>query len=157
MIFQQYQQVLDGNQSQTLQLVKSGDYGWACGEERDASGLPVALIYSSVHCATGKVRWERGKTYAVQPGSGQKAVGRIQITNIRRGYIQDISEEDAIAMGMTDTYFDGLPSYKNRIIPGHLCRAALADTWTIQHTKPGERYEDDPEVWILKFELVRET
>jgi len=120
-------------------------------------GLAAGSEIHSVLVGEGHLKWAVGYVYAVRPGRGQKAVGRIRITNIRREHVQDISEADAIAEGMTDTYFDGLPSYKNRVIPGHLCRAAFADTWTTIHTKPGTRWEDDPEVWVLEFELVRET
>mgnify|MGYP000975279841 CR=1 FL=1 len=46
---------------------------------------PVIRVFNGNDRAVYKL----GYTYAVQPGRGKKAVGRIQITDIRRGDVRD--------------------------------------------------------------------
>jgi hypothetical protein len=59
--------------------------------------------------------------------------------------LQDITEEEAYAEGVTDGWpLDDLP-----YLSGHGGRAVLnnfAHLWHTLHTKPGERWEDNPEV-----------
>ena len=104
-------------------------------------------------------KWQVGRTYAVQPGRGKKAVGRIRITEIRRERVQDISEEDAIAEGIyrhsdpcawTYTYQgkEGLHFFGRAVW-------AFADLWDGIHKKPDTRWADNPETWALTFEVVR--
>lgn len=40
-------------------------------------------------------RYEVGKDYAVQPGRGEKAVGRIRIKDVRRGLLAGVDANDA--------------------------------------------------------------
>jgi hypothetical protein len=95
MIFRQWQQVLDGTKTQTRVLVKPGEVLRDDGEEmRTHFNIPLP------HSMTGRAKWQVGKTYAVQPGRGQKAVGRFRVIAIRQESLQDISEEDAIAEGI---------------------------------------------------------
>ena len=101
MIFQHtYEQVMNDRKTQTRRLFKEGDYGWVCGEASNGK-----LRYSQVSNQQGdKIfnRWTVGKTYAVQPGRGQKAIGRIHILDIRREDVRNISHEDVKAEGFID-------------------------------------------------------
>jgi hypothetical protein len=69
MIFNQVQEIISGQKTQTRRLVKPGEYTWICGRFED--GSPA---YSSVHHESHRVRFERGKTYAVQQKRGKPAL-----------------------------------------------------------------------------------
>lgn len=82
--------------------------------------------------------WQTGRTYAAQPGRGQKAVGRILVTDIKRERLQDMTEDDAKAEG-----FDSLAEFK--------------DAWNKIHLRDkGCRWLDNPEVAVITFRLVSE-
>ena len=110
-------------------------------------GLAAGSEIHSVLVGEGHLKWAVGYVYAVRPGRGQKAVGRIRITNIRREHVQDISEADAIAEGILnwDKYDFGMAP-----------RDAFGKFWDTIHTKRGDRWEDNPEVYTLEFELIEE-
>jgi len=86
-----------------------------------------------------RVKYEVGRTYAVQPGRGKKAVGRIEITKIRRERLQKIEPHEFKLEGMPTAapaevlWFIGL--------------------WDGMHRKP-YRWEDNPEVWVLDFKCI---
>lgn len=59
------------------------------------------------------VRYRVGGIYAVQPGRGQRHVGHIEVTSVRRERLQDITNEQAHAEGFPGvidfiTYWCGL-------------------------------------------------
>lgn len=100
--------VMDGTKTQTRRLKKPGerlleDIGW-----------PVVIRPS----VPGQYRhvYAVGNTYAVQPGRGEKAVGRIRVLKIREEDVRDISEADAKAEG-----FDS--------------PLAFLETWVMMHDK----------------------
>lgn len=136
MIFQYtWQQILGGQKTQTRRLAKDNE---------DMFDLFSALTVMRIDESNGKcwVKWQAGRTYAVQPGRNEKAVARIRLVDICQEQLQDITAEDALAEGigpdLTDT---------DRI-------AAFAALWDRIHTKPGTRWDDNPEVWVLEFELA---
>lgn len=128
-------QVLDGTKTQARRIVESGD--------TLVEVLGAVRSYSPSY-PNGRIKWQEGKTYAVQPGRGQKEVRRIRITAIRRERLQDISEYDAGEEGMPGPSFNHPFTFA----------AVFADLWDSIHTKPGTRWEDSPDVWVLEFELV---
>lgn len=143
-----WKQVLDGSKTQTRRLVKPGEYycphrEYIPGEQSSA----LAHVFTMKDGAVSRFVYLEGHTYAVQPGRGQKAVGRIKITGIRRERLQGISEADAHAEGWVRPYFG----------EGRNIVEAYADLWDSIHTKPGTRWEDSPDVWVLSFELVEAT
>ena len=148
MIFQHtWEKVLSGKKTQTRRIMKSGS-AMICreGEIQEAYNgfLPI-----------GRPAWVVGKTYAIQPERGQKAVARIQILSIRQEDVREISEEDVFAEGF---FYD---------TPGFLM------TWTKMHDnpalnllnkidlrawvhdelpkRPAERYQ----AWALTFRVVK--
>ncbi len=132
MIFKDPQQILDGRKRQTRRPVKPDDI-----EEFDEFG-DVIRVWRG-----GRILWEVGKDYAVQPGRGKKALGRTPpLKEIRRGRVRDISVADCRA--------EGIPS--DRI----LARFAFEKVWNSIYRKP-YRWVDDPEVWVLEFERVKDA
>lgn len=170
MIFQHtFQAVIEGRKTQTRRIVKPGH---GCG--KIAAGTPLEFMpvgygwgdIVAVRSKSGRDIYAVGKTYAVQPGRGQKAVARIRITSIRREDVRYISEADAIAEGFFDTF-------------------AFLWTWTQMHDKPawnanqktdfsdgdesgithhpdawmswlkGTRPAKCYDAWVLTFEVVR--
>lgn len=168
MIFRQWQQVFEGTKTQTRRLVKTG--------EQCRDGITVSKHWISqftfmppagadLLCWTFRnPKWQVGRTYTVQPGRGEKSVGRILVTEIRRERVQDISREDAFAEGV------GNPDYDDEISGACLggiaggCGACAncepvwwySRLWDSIHEKPGTRWADDPEVWVLTFEVAKE-
>jgi len=152
MIFKQWQQVLDRAKTQTRRPVK--------GTEKSMDGYTVA--YQWVHemlgsapnsitdhriWTTWEIKWKVGSTYAVQPGRGKNAVGRIRITKIRRERLQEISYRDCRDEGIhvpLRAFMWGVDDKKK-----------FAKLWDSLYKKP-YRWEDNPEVWVLEFELVDE-
>lgn len=161
--------IVEGRKTQTRRVVKSGeelrqwdvdtpmvyyvDDGW-CGHEGPGPA-----------CYPGRVKWVVGRTYAVQPGRGKPAVARIRITDIRQERLQDISEEDAAAEGVIcpgcgDTGWILLrPSNPWSGPSEHPCDCNLvkeyAKVWDRINKRKGTRWQDNPLVWALDFEVVR--
>lgn len=150
-----WRQVLDGSKTQTRRLVKS--------EHIKAGALNVLIPYVYTRPDYGggfmghRKLWQVGRTYAVQPGRGQKAVGRIRITDIRQECVQDISEDDA---WKEIGYLDNNPWHDDFCHETHPDIVAewgcyvYSWLWKRIHTTPGTRWSDNPEVWVLTFELV---
>lgn len=157
MIFQYtINQVLDGSKTQTRRIVKP--------EHNMAGALPTFIpnIYVRVGIAGHRKIYEVGKTYAVCPGRGKSALGRIRITSIRQERVQDITPADAWAE-IGD--LDHNPLHEEYIVANQ--RNELTEKfgeeyacyiyrwmWNRIHLKKGERWEDNPVVWVLEFELA---
>jgi hypothetical protein len=72
-------------------------------------------------------RYKAGKTYAVQPGRGKAAVGRILIKKIEyREQAKTISEPEALAEG-----FDSVTAYYSAFEKAHGKAALLQPVWRI--------------------------
>lgn len=141
MIYQHtYQQVLDLFKTQTRRLVKPGEW---CKREI-INHLTLSSWDGDIHSVLtkkGHLKWKVGRTYAVQPGRGKKSVGRILITGIRRERLRDISMYDIECEGVVIGRHD--ETYKR-----------FGELWNSIHTKSGTRWQDNPDVWVLEFELV---
>ena len=169
MIFKQIDEILSGQKTQTRRVVKPGE------------GMYEASLALT---AAGNVKWAVGKTYAVVPKRGKPSVWwkragtvalthngmheyhypsnpdaaaialpvtraelekrgfqplRIRILAIRQERLQDITEADAKAEGVADV-------------------EAYRALWqAINGKTPGARWDANPTVFVLEFELVRET
>ena len=136
MIFQHtWQQVLDGTKTQTRRLVKPGEW--------------VGYIGKDVLSGTGRTVYEVGKTYAVQPGRGQAAVGRIRITSIRQEDVRQISKADALAEGFSGP-LEFLRVWCGMHDPAAIKQAGSAGDYLQIGDRPAERYQ----AWALTFEVV---
>lgn len=139
-----WQQILNGQKTQTRRIVGSHDMEWgSIGSSR------ISMVDGGKHYRT---KWQVGKTYAVQPGRGKAAVGRIRITAIRRERLQDITLEDVKAEGIGQyTFARGVLS-DNPPDP----RWKFIKLWNEVHPKVPDNWESNPEVWVITFELVRD-
>lgn len=157
MIFQHtHELVLSGDKTQTRRLVKPGDelHSWW---ENDRVGFRKAVQMDS-----GRIRWEVGRTYAVQPGRGQKAIARIRITDIRREPLQAITEAEAEAEGVepfpcpTCDLIEPMHSFGCLHCGGtrKYHKGAYIELWNHIHTAPGTTWDDNPDVFVLEFELA---
>lgn len=122
MIFQHtWEKVLSGEKTQTRRLRLPGDKamgGWIEAPSATSSGImgDTAYIWRNYNTI-----YQVGKTYAVQPGRGKKAVARIQITGIR--------SEDVRSLSINDLYAEGFDEYLHFMM-----------TWMQMHDKPAHRY-----------------
>lgn len=112
-------QVLREKKSQTRRVIKAGE------EFARAGASPCVVV------AGKRTVYQVGKSYAVQPGRGKKAVARIVLTGIRREPVGAISPADARAEGFTS-------------------REAFLTTWRSIH---GAKADLSCEVWVLEFRL----
>lgn len=90
----------------------------------------------------------------------------LQIKDIRVERLQNISEDDAIAEGMFFTDYGkncygqqeaGWSWKKNKSFSECLGSAywAFANKWNATHKKPEEKFEANPFVWSIQFEVVK--
>jgi len=153
MIFKQWQQVLDGTKTQTRRLTQRGQRLTPDRLHTESSWpFPPTVLENA------RIKWMVRKTYAVQPGRGEKAVGRFRITQIRRERLQSISDKDAEAEGIhLKRIRSGDRGWSNgldgRLYPRR--EQAFKYLWNSIDKKPGTRWADNPEVWVLTFEVVR--
>lgn len=86
--------ILVGGKTQTRRVVKEGD--------RSTIFSPYHAIPQSPDCVqrNGRILWQVGRVYAVQPGRGKSAVAHFLLEGIRYcARAGDISEDDAHAEG----------------------------------------------------------
>jgi len=93
------------------------------------SGLFGDLV--AVRTTSKRTVYAVGKTYAVQPNRGKKAVARIVIVGLRRQRVYEITEQDAQAEGFAS-------------------RAEFLATWRTIH---GQKASLSRSVWVVEFRL----
>lgn len=172
MIFKQVDAILTGQKWQTRRVCKPVESHnvWHLDDERENVIDEVVSVHPKPDKYGLRVysKWVVGRTYAVVPKRGLPAVwwkadsfgdvswsdghitkragltlhgwqpARIRITAIRQERLQDITESDARAEGV-----NSVAEY-----------SALWDS--INGKTKGARWADNPRVWVLEFELVRD-
>ena len=98
----------------------------------------IIAAYSKITRQSNRLLWRVGNTYAIQPGRGKKAIGRFRLLAIRQEPLQAITMADARAEGL---------GYARPINP-------FARLWNDIHTIPGTRWLDNPQIFVLTFELA---
>jgi uncharacterized protein YhfF len=150
-IFKQWQQILEGAKTQTRRAVKEGQHGNRWDIDSDIIN-EVVRWRPSLKWSHWQSVWVVGRTYAVQPGRGKKAVGRIRITKIRRERLGDISAEDIFAEGVGIYNLTDGRWYPITVL--EVAREEYAKLWDSIYGKGVfERMKDD-DVWVLEFERV---
>lgn len=157
-----------GEKTQTRRIVKDGEF-IDTYEHRDKT---VKVVY----LPNGHVKWMTGKFYAIQTGRGQKAIGRFRLLDIRRQRVGDISETDAIAEGVDRNCpgdWQSCPACWSKgkcqaegeyihylreldTVPAYSAVESFASLWNSINTAPGQRWQDNPKVWVLTFEYAGE-
>lgn len=129
--------VMDGAKTQTRRPEQEGD------TVKRHAGLGCQTKLVAVY-RNGRLLWEVGKAYAVQPGRGKSAIGRIKLISIRRERVNAISEEDAKA--------EGVEPFNSPAI-GIVYKPAFVSLWNSIYSD-GLAYHTGPMVWVLEFERV---
>lgn len=168
MIFQHtIDKVLSGEKTQTRRILKPGDLdlikrveGYPLKHLDDNTTiqqLPIEVANTATITAVDRAQrrlWYVGQSIAVQPGRGQKAVGRIEITAIRREDVRQISEADAIAEGFhdpSDFWYTWLEMHDKSWLKTY--RYAVDTDYLYEYgfySRPTDRYQ----AWVLEFKLV---
>jgi hypothetical protein len=166
-IFQHtWQKVLDGSKTQTRRLAKPGD--------QMISNHVGSYNFKEVRSINNRCLWFVGEDYAVQPGRGQKSVGRFLLTDLRFEDVRAISEADAWAEGGYDiqSYLCLWASMHDKALGA--CYDQERDAYAFRRSvnshdydykgsnwlraileyynrRPTERYQ----AWVLTFEVVK--
>jgi hypothetical protein len=159
-----WEAVLEGRKTETRRICKPGevDDRTLCCDAAEWPDLHVRIperistVYTGTEYGRLTPKWRRNHTYAIQPGRGQKSVGRIRLLDIRQERLQDITEAGAIAEGCKGFCFHGVGMgevYEDSMTPIQ----EYESVWNTIHTRKGERWDDNPAVWVLRFELVEDT
>ena len=143
--------------------VRAGDRLWVresfWGCDLPGHGDQPCVIYDEEH---------HGDSYSpMAPRPYARKFGRIPSIHMPRGCsrltlnvtadarperLQDISEGDAKAEGVGATLTD--QNLRNVVAPAPPGRYAWWVHWKSLHTKPGERWEDNPELAVLAFDVI---
>lgn len=165
MIFQHtWEKVLSGEKTQTRRIVKPGD-GFTTPLSLGVIGKDAGRMITTVPnystprpgfnniysvCNGKRTVYQVNKDYAVQPGRTKSGVARIQLTEIRREDVRNISDEDVAAEGFGIDKDDFLEVWCQMHDPGVLpyYTAMYRRGWL--ESQPSERYQ----AWALTFRLV---
>jgi len=159
MIFTQIRKIVERIKIQTRRIVKPGEHlVWNDDDNH----------HHFVLTPGGRIKWRVGQDYAVQPGRGYHGVFydidtgavygrgyeplndatrecrfirplRIKILSLHYPErLQTISSYDVIAEGMG----------------GDTSRADYERLWDNINKQPGTRWHDNPNVWVIKFEVL---
>lgn len=146
--------------SDSIALIQAGKKSvtrrpWKEGDELKNVGTPNGVGYYDMFEAVfrgGRRMWMIGQDYAISPGRGKFAVGRIPpITSLRLEMLGEITDEDAKAEGIT--YYQMEPhsfAYGNKIIEAPTPRAAYLVLWRSIY----EHADSKEKVWAISFEKV---
>lgn len=131
MIFRQIDEILTGKKTQTRRVRKDTEGAAALNLQT----MSYARVYTVSKRSVNK--WQLYNKYAIVPKRGAAGIGRhIRLTAIRCERLHDITERDARAEGVASV-------------------AEYRELWqAINGKTKGCRWEDNPEVWVLEFELV---
>lgn len=129
--------VLAGLKTQTRRIVKEGEFALFDDSHK------VSAVASVVN-QHARIKWVVGKTYAIQPGRGKPAIGHLKLKQIRRESLQAIT--------IKEIWLEGFGSKERKTTDEKDWYKELWDS--INKTK-GTRWADNPDIWVLTFELVK--
>lgn len=136
MIFKQIDDILAGKKTQTRRIRK--DTEWHDGKWATDTITKVEIIQEDDY--RGRLKWQIGRCYSIVPKRGAAGIGRkIRITGIRIEPLHHITEQEAQAEGVAS-----VEEYR-----------ALWES--INGKDKQARWDVNPTVWVLDFELVKES
>lgn len=164
MIFQHtWEKVLSGEKTQTRRLVKLGDMPTFISANTWRFHTDPKMGYSGVK-NNNRWRWHINQELAIQPGRGQKAIGRLRINYIRREDVREISVEDAKAEGFYErsdfiTTWCQMHDKSLRLTwydcfhwrEGRVWKSGYEEFYDYLARCPAERYQ----AWVIEFQLVQ--
>jgi hypothetical protein len=100
--------------------------------------------------------WQVGHSYAIQPGRGKFAVGRLRITSLRLQTLGEITDEDARAEGITYERIDinkqhPTWAYDETLLYAPTAAAAYLALWKSIYGHA----ERDEKCWAIGFEVCK--
>ncbi len=97
----------------------------------------------------GRLLWEVGRIYAVQPGRNKHSIGRVKLMAIREQQLQSISDDDICAeLGCPVTWTGPGPEPYRRDL-----RSAFEVLWDSINSR-GHKWHDNDLVWVLTLRVV---
>lgn len=151
MIFQHtWEKVLSGEKVQTRRLMKPSHFVWFGDDSITRARHEVVAVKDENNKCRDMYRV--GKTYAVQPGRGQKAVGRIRLLNIDLHDVRNMASADVKAEGFTSFY-----EFMSTWCAMHDKEMTLPTehtNWSLQQHLHKHGQRDRYQAWVLTFELV---
>jgi hypothetical protein len=127
-----------------------GDILWVretfCEVPYEHNHVPIKGGYITIPKYAYKADSERDYTGIWKPSIHMpREAARIflQVTNVRVERLQDITEEDAIAEGMSKTLVDGVTFIS--------AKGKFHALWDTLYAKRGHPWENNPWVWVYEF------
>ena len=124
--------------------------------ETDEQGN-ILRVYQRTSSGKLRLKWEVGRTYAVQPGRGKPSRGRILLNRIRREQVQDITVEDIQSEGIEPGDENWFREDAAKWIYRHDDYAyykIFKFIWNSLNQARGYGWDRNPSVWVLCFQAV---
>ena len=171
MIFKQVDEIISGAKTQTRRVVKPGEelhYDYDGRAVMQLLPMPMPPAYKPRY----RTKWQVGRDYAVVSKRGTRGVMwrpdtgkwyvpestedvrdgyvplRVRVTDIRQEPLQNISETDALAEGVDINLGGGVRGVLSPV-------TAYRNLWDSINDRAGVRWHDNPQVWVITFEVVR--
>lgn len=137
------QAIVDGHKTETRRIVKPN-------ETISDDGC---IVYDK----RGRVKWRVGQVYRICPGRGKKGVARIEIVSLKKSPVKAMTVGDALAEGIKRVDLMGRSAYTSGMGDGGFYPFALhafMSLWNSINKGKGQRWEDNPMVWVVQFRYV---
>ncbi|KKM69901.1 hypothetical protein LCGC14_1446220 [marine sediment metagenome] len=132
------QKIVREAKTETRRIVKSGERLIWCDDDN---------YHHFILTPSGRVKWRVGQDYAVQPGRGKPCYIHngmpLRCKILRLSYSESLQ-----AISSVDAKAEGLNGFGD-------ARLGYARLWDSINKQPGTRWNDNPMVWVIKFEVLQ--